>query len=413
MQTNIYTTSIRTERFSAQSWNPIRSLTPQSLSKILDDFHAGRLKQAAMIWDAIEQRDDVLQGAISKRKKSIARLDWEILTLDSSDEAMRQKVILEQFYNNLSCVNAFDENEHGGLSLLIHQMMDAVGKRYAVHELVFKPFKQDDTELLTAEFRFVPLFFFENEGGRLQFVDPETHKKVPTTPGEWLVTTGDGLMESSSIAYLFKHLSLRDWLIYCERNGMPGVKGITQARPGSKEWDMACDAVKNFSAEFCAVMSHGTDIQAIDISGKGVLPYPEFVKRIDDLMYLTWLGTRLINSSKENPTGVTLQRNENNILEEEDAQRISETLNEQVDREVLSRLEGIKQPKAYFRLKSSSNKNLNNDLAIIKTLYDMGVSLSVNDIREHFGINPPLDIKDTLQKWGVHPVAESEEGLQK
>jgi hypothetical protein len=176
---------------------------------------------------------------------------------------------------------------------------------------------------------------------------------------------------------------------------------------------MACDAVKNFSAEFCAVMSHGTDIQAIDISGKGVLPYPEFVKRIDDLMYLTWLGTRLINSSKENPTGVTLQRNENNILEEEDAQRISETLNEQVDREVLSRLEGIKQPKAYFRLKSSSNKNLNNDLAIIKTLYDMGVSLSVNDIREHFGINPPLDIKDTLQKWGVHPVAESEEGLQK
>jgi phage gp29-like protein len=220
-------------------------------------------------------------------------------------------------------------------------------------------------------------------------------------------------MESSSIAYLFKHLSLRDWLIYCERNGMPGVKGVTQARPGSKEWDMACDAVKNFSAEFCAVMSHGTDIQAIDISGKGVLPYPEFVKRIDDLMYLTWLGTRLINSSKENPTGVTLQRNENNILEEEDAQRISETLNEQVDREVLSRLEGIKQPKAYFRLKSSSNKNLNNDLAIIKTLYDMGVSLSVNDIREHFGINPPLDIKDTLQKWGVHPVAESEEGLQK
>ena len=184
MQTNIYTTSIRTERFSAQSWNPIRSLTPKSLSKILDDFHAGRLKQAAMIWDAIEQRDDVLQGAIAKRKKSIARLDWEILTLDSSDEAMRQKVILEQFYNNLSCVNAFDENEHGGLSLLIHQMMDAVGKRYAVHELVFKPFKQDDTELLTAEFRFVPLFFFENEGGRLKFVDPETHKKVPTTPGE-------------------------------------------------------------------------------------------------------------------------------------------------------------------------------------------------------------------------------------
>ena len=33
-------------------------------------------------------------------------------------------------------------------------------------------------------------------------------------------------MEACSIAYLFKHLPLRDWLVYCERNGMPGVRGV-------------------------------------------------------------------------------------------------------------------------------------------------------------------------------------------
>ena len=77
---------------------------------------------------------------------------------------------------------------------------------------------------------------------------------------------------------------------------------------------------------------------------------------------------------------------------------ISETLNNQVDRCVLKYLLGTDHPKAYFQLKFSANKNLNNDLAIFKTLWDMGVSLSLNDIREHFGLNPPCNSNDTLKQ---------------
>ncbi len=53
------------------TWNPIRSLTPENLSRMLDAFHAGHLRTAALVWEAIEHRDDLLQGVISKRKKSI------------------------------------------------------------------------------------------------------------------------------------------------------------------------------------------------------------------------------------------------------------------------------------------------------------------------------------------------------
>ena len=371
-------------------------MTPASLARILDDFHAGNLKQAALIWDAIERRDDLLQGVISKRKKAIARLPWEILTLDNSEEAMRQKFLLEQFYNNLQCVNAYDENERGGVPLLIRQMMDAVGKRYAVHEVVFKPFTQHSKRFLTAEFRFVPLFFFENKEGRLQYIGGD--KKIPLKSDEWLITTGDGLMESCSIAYLFKHLPLRDWLIYCERNGMPGVKGITNARPGSDEWEVAREAVQNFGAEFHALMTAGTDIQAIDISGKGELPYPKLVERMDRAMAALWRGSDLTTLGQQHGLGSSVQNSERDLLEEDDAQMISDTLHEQIDRCVLKYLEGTEHPKAYFQLKTSPNKNLNNDLNIIKTLWDMGVELSLNDVREHFGINPPANHEDLLKK---------------
>jgi phage gp29-like protein len=397
MKINTYLTSFRQDSIARQTWNPIRALTPASLSRVLDAFHAGQLKQAALIWEAIERRDDLLQGVISKRKKAIARLPWEILTIDNTEEATQQKEILEHFYNNAICINAYDENERGGLSLLIKQMMDAIGKRYAVHEIVFKPLLQEQKKYLTAEFRFVPLWFFENKDGHLHFVQANKDKKIPLSSGEWLVTTGDGLMESCSIAYLFKHLPLRDWLIYCERNGMPGVKGVTNARPGSNEWEIAREAVKNFGAEFHALMSTGTDIQAIDISGKGELPYPKLVERMDRAMAALWRGSDLTTFSQQNGTGASVQWDEKTLLEEEDAQMISDTLNNQVDRYVLKYLVGTEQPKAYFQLKFSPNKNLNNDLAIFKTLWDMGVALSLNDIREHFGLNPPCNASDTLQ----------------
>lgn len=399
--------SFRKEATSRASWNPIRSLTPESLSRMLDAFHKGHLRNATLVWETIERRDDLLQGVISKRKKSISRLPWEILTLDDSEDSQKEKFALEFFYNNLSCINAYDENERGGFPLLLKQMMDAVAKRYAVHEILFrsvdcaisKPFfeNKQPKRLLTAEFRFVPLWFFDNQKGFLRFL-PENNdtKPIALEPGSWLITTGDGLMESCSIAYLFKHLPLRDWLVYCERNGMPGVKGITNARPGTEEWAMARDAVQNFGAEFHALMTQGTDIQAIDISGKGELPYPRLVERMDRAMAALWRGSDLTTLSQSEGVGISIQREERALLEEDDAQMLSDTLHEQVDRFVLRYLFGTEQPKAYIRLKPSCNKNLSNDLSVFKTLWEMGLPLSGNDLREHFGLSTPTSKEDTL-----------------
>ncbi len=90
--------------------------------------------------------------------------------------------------------------------------------------------------MLTATFRFAPLWFFEARSGPLRFLPDElAYEGVDLAPGQWLVTATDGLMESCSIVYLYKHLPLRDWLIYCERNGMPGVRGVTEAAPGTPE----------------------------------------------------------------------------------------------------------------------------------------------------------------------------------
>lgn len=377
-------------------FNPIKSLKPESLTRLLDAFHQGNLAGAALVWDSIEHRDDVLQGVASKRKKSIARLPWQILTVDDSAEALEHKRALEYLYNHITTTHATDANISGGFSLLVKYMMDAIGKKYSVHEIIYQP---QSNGLLTVNFRFVPLWFFENRSGALRFChSSDTTQSVPLESGAWLVTTGDGLMEASSIAYIFKHLPLRDWLIYCGRNGMPGVKGVTDAAPGSPQWESARQAVQSFGAEFIALVSSGTDIQAIDISSRTELPYPHLIDRMDRAIIALWRGSDLSTLSKSNATGVSLQSDEAFILQQDDAALISETLNAQVDKFVIKYLFKTDHPKAYIRLQSHNPVAFDTELHRYQALLQMGIPIPLTHLQEHFGLPKPHPNEPVLPK---------------
>jgi phage gp29-like protein len=396
-------------------FNPIRHLSPESLGRALDAFHLGYLRPAALLWDAMERRDDVIQGVAAKRKKSVARLDWEILAEDASPAAQRHCRALEFFYGNLTATHACEPNQRGRLALLIKQMLDALGKKYAVHEIVWQrcpapvEFSSSDDSasnaklnlprtLLTATFRFAPLWFFEARTGPLRFLPDElAYEGVDLSPGQWLVTAADGLMESCSIAYLFKHLPLRDWLVYCERNGMPGVRGVTDAAPGTPEWDAAREAVRDFGAEFQALMSRGTEILPVDLTSKGELPYPLLVERMDRALASLWRGADLSTLSRGQGLGASLQADEMALLEQDDAAMISETLNAQVDAFVVRELFGDERPLARFCLKPDADAARLVHLELLQRLANLGAPVAVAGLHERLGLPTPAPGEATLK----------------
>lgn len=356
METDLKTTAaVGPERVVVQMrsrFNPIRGLTPDILSSQLDAFRAGYLRAFAMTAEAIEERDDIIKSVAPKRRKAVARCDWQVIAMDDSQEAKRHQKALDYFYNNLTCSNAMDLNEQGGFKLLVRQMMDAVGKKYAAHEIVWRP----EPGQITAEFRFVPLWFFENTTGKLRFLESDTALTGrDLEPGGWMVTVGDGIMVSCAIAYIFKHLPLKDWLLYSERFGMPGIKGKTEAARGSEEWEQMVEAVGNFAADFACVMSSSDNIEALDLKGTGEPPYRALVERMDRAMATLWRGADLSTISKGDGNGASLQGEESSLIEQDDAEMISETLNTQVDPVVIRALygEGVK-PKAYIQLLTES-----------------------------------------------------------
>ncbi|HNX04515.1 MAG TPA: DUF935 family protein [Opitutales bacterium] len=364
-------------------FDPIRNLTPERLSRQLDDFHAGYLREAALTWDAIERRDDIVNAAAIKRKMSAGRCGWDVVTHDDSDKAAAHKAALEYLFRNIRCVNALDENETGGFALLVRQMMDAVGKRYAVHEIVWEPLGQGR---MKAVLRFVPLWFFENRTGRLRFL-PSDHaiEGEALEDGRWLVTCGQGVMEACSVAFLYKHLPLRDWLIYCERNGMPGVRGVTDAAPGTAEWDAAKSAVEAFGAEFRALMTSGTTIEAVDIGVKGELPYAALVERMDRGISVLWRGSDLSTISRESGIGASLQKDEPDLLAEGDATMLTETLNGQLVRPAIRALFG-EEPLAAIAVRPGRQTGIATDLSICRAAKELGFAINERDFRERFGL---------------------------
>src|ERR1051325_6922241 len=168
----------RLEVAKRNRYNPLPGITDAAaITKKLDAFEVGYLKDSVNIWDTLEQRDELIRTVVSKRKKAVGREGWTVLIRDSvtaeqRGEAEQHAAALEYFYENLRCENALDRAERGGFKLLAKQMMDAVGKRFAVHEIIWKPVKvvtpplgasagfqspieNRKSEMLSATFRFV------------------------------------------------------------------------------------------------------------------------------------------------------------------------------------------------------------------------------------------------------------------
>ncbi len=369
---------------SRTRFNPIRNLRPEYLSRALESFEAGRLGCAARLFESILSRDDVLCGLNLKRKKSVARLESEIVMLDDSDRAKRHKEALEFFYSNAECASFSDRNLSGGLRTLVFQMMDCAGMKYSVHKTEFS---SDGNGRVKGKFVQYPLWLFENTSGKLRLLEREGQ----LTPGanleknKWMITCGDGLMVASSIAYMFKELPMKDWLVYCERNGMPGIKAKTDAYPGTEQWNAACDAVEDFGAEFHAVLSQGTDIEAIDVSTRGELPYPALVERIDKIMCSLWRGSDLGTISQANNSGASLQEFESTLVEEDDASNISETLNRQIDSRVIALAFGKDEiPLAKFRLKLPDYSESSYELDVIERLSKLGMKPDFTELAKRF-----------------------------
>lgn len=380
-------------------FNAIRRITPELLATQLDQFQRGYLSPIMRTWEAMERRDYRLSAVAPKAKSALARHGFEILTHDDSPAALEHKAALEYFYNNLTVTDAYDENRVGGFNMLVRNMADAIGFKYSTHEILWKP----SFSGLTAEFRKAPAWFFENITGRLKFLTEDyNYYGVPMEPDQWLTHVDDGIDEAGSVAYMFKHLPLRDWLNFSEKFGIPGIMGRTQASINTPQWNAMVDAVGKFANDFAAVCNLGDEIQLIKAEGgTSTLPFEPIIEKMDRALSILWrgadLGTEAHRGGGEGQ-GASLQQSETDEIDTDRAGRIQETLNIHLDRRVIAWSFGSAvTPLAFVKVKTKPQRDILTDLKTIQALAPMGVPFEVNNVLERLGWERPKEGAELLQ----------------
>lgn len=396
-------TSQRLYYFKLTQFNPIAELTPDRLVNYLQLFKQGYLRYFALLADAMMSRDDVLSTVIPKRQAAVKRLKWQILINEDISpgqlpEAEKHKQALMYFYSHLRCTSSVDLNLHAGIKTLLGQMMLAKCYKYSTHELIWLP----SSEGLTARFNHIPIWFFENRTGKLRFLEIDYQLEGrDLKDGSFMTTVSDNLMETCAVAYMFKHLGLKWWLTYIEGHAMPIKVGKTKAAIGTTNYEKFKEVLSQLGVDTVVAINSEDDIDKIDISSAGELPYPILVDRMDRAMATLWRGADLSTISgktQQGGQGALLQGKEEFNLQCDDAELLSETLNLQIDPLVIGWQfgEGTK-PLAYFKLVVPPNIEAATDLEIFAYLQSVGVELGKEQVRSHFGVetmgqfDKPLD----------------------
>ena len=375
-----------------QKYNPMRTLKPATLARALEAFAIGYLREGAILFEEIADRDDTLKSVKPKREKEVSQLDKQVVALPGSGDAgEQQREVLEDFWNNVRAVNSYDRNERGGFRRLVKQMMSAVSFRYAQHHIVWRP----SNGRLHATFEFVPLWLFENRTGSLRYLrDPFSQDGEVLDPSEWMVTYGDGLMIACSIGFLAKRSAFNDWLIFSEKFSVPGVLGRTSSGKDTPEGQAMRAAVESFGHDWTGVIygddgTHDKPIEIIQAAGNpSGMPMPAVVERVDRKFAALYRGADLstMSAGGGEGTGASLQGDEKNILLADDAETITETLAD-VSRMVLEWHFGRGvEILAKVQLMVPQDEDEKFYLESVKALKDMGVRISKDAVLERLGI---------------------------
>ena len=388
--------SVSSERVSTSmmsQWTPLELLNPRILASVLDQLKAGELSTFSRLWDDVRQRDDLISSVEPKRRRDVSRLNWEISLSTESPAAKKQADIVRTFFNNLRYEDVMDTDKSQGISGLIRGMMLSVGFGWSVQEIIWNP----SVSGLTATFRQVPLWFFERRNARLRYLRQDgDYDGIELEEGAWLITScDDKLGIASMVLYLFKHMPLRDWLVYCHRYVVPGLHGKTSSEKGSPEWNDLRNSLLNFGQDWAMLTGKEVEVKPVDASSKGELPYGPLVDRCDRRLAGLWRGGDLSSMSAKDNTGASLQGSETDTLTADDAVMIEEVINTKLIPLIIRFTQGNALPLVKFQLQRT-NAQTKQDLDIYDHFYTWGVPVSVADVRDRFGVSTPSDTDETI-----------------
>ncbi len=380
--------------FGGGDSHPEYNLGPSKIISIYRQAEAGRTQLQCDLFDGVVENDGHLRAAIAARTLMVTGASWQIQAGDDSPQSI---VAAEMLAEVLRSSNFEKAMEH---------MLGARYFGYSATEIVWA---MRDGNIVPEHFIAVParrIGFSHRTSEPVLRTNEYGDDDQPLMPGKWIFVDNcgsmctriarSGLLRTATWFSLFKRWSWRDWVIYAEKFGIPGVLGVYENndnKVGEDEIEALRDAVRSIGEDGQAIISNEVEIRTIDASRTGNAGdlHNQIVGEANTEISKLITGATL-NAESGGPGSFALGKVHESrafFFIKADAQKIQRHFSEELSRRFIE-FNGFDKAKApRLKIHISQTDDPGSRMKLYESAYEMGVPFDVEQFREEFQFRAP------------------------
>jgi len=306
--------------------HPVRGLTPARLANILEAAEQGDLSAQADLFEDMEEKDTHIFAEMSKRKRALLTLDWDIAPPRGATAA--EERLADTARELLAAVEIED---------LILDMADGIGHAFACLEIAWA---RQGGRWLPGAIEHRPQRWFRLDTAtrtEIRLRDNSTDG-APLRPFGWIVhvhrarsgyISRAGLHRVLAWPFLFKNLSVRDLAEFLEIYGLPLRLGTYPTGASDREKATLLRAVTAIGHAAAGIIPEGMAIEFKEAAKGAADPFKAMLDWCEASQSKAILGGTLTSSAQNTGLGSNLGDVHNEVrhdLLESDARQIAATL---------------------------------------------------------------------------------------
>ena len=385
------TAGLISQRYTWAS-HPVRGLTPTKLASIMEAAESGDLCSQSDLFLDMEERDPHLFAEMSKRRRAVLGLPWEIEPpANPTGKEKRAARQISEWVESLA-----------DLEDAILDLLDAIGHGFAALEITWE---RRDGVHLPSRLQHRPQSWFQLDAATLT----ELRLRNNSLDGEalwpfgWIAhkhaarsgyLTRAGLYRVAAWPWIMKQFSLRDLAEFLEVYGLPTKLGKYPHGADDTERATLYRAVQGLGRQAAGIMPQDMEIELLAAAQGAADPFMAMVEYSDRAISKAVLGQTL--SADAHPTGLgsgvaDLHGDVRHDLLISDARQLQGTLTRQLLYPIAA-LNGLcddprRSPRWVFDTGETEDMAVFADS--VNKLVTAGVPVPISWVRERLGIPEP------------------------
>ncbi len=246
--------------------HPGTGAVPDVVNSIFREAENGRPTRQCDLFEDLIENDGHLRSLIDSRVMSVAGKPYIVAAGGDADEDIEAARLLDEAIRGTTNM----------VEMFVHQL----GARYfgfALSEILWD-ISERNGALFPRHFVNAPprRFMFDDQDRPRLLTDATTWEGIPLEPGRWMfsvngagIVARSGLMRTATWWAVFKRMCVRDWVIFCEKFGIPFVYGRYSADANDDDIAELSEAVRDIGEAGQAVLPLEHEVKIENVGRDG------------------------------------------------------------------------------------------------------------------------------------------------